>query len=190
MALSFPTPPNPATLFISGAGDFYIGTYIAAGADSISLRHMGPTLGGMALEYKRDVHPVECDQFLGAVAAFPIKEECSIKVTLQDMTIANFYKALNMSVNTLVGGDRTDNSGSTGIGEETGQLYYQAVWKGKPPAQSAATSRIWQFYKCVTMSVSEVKMEKSKEAAVQVVIRALTDPTVTTANKVAKIIDA
>lgn len=190
MPLSFPTPPNPATLFVSGAGDFYIGTYAAAGADSVALRHMGPTLGGVAIEYKRDLHPVECDQFLGAVAAFPIKEECSIKLTLQDMTIANFYKAMNLSLNTLTAGDRTDNSGSTGLGEETAQLYFQAVWKGKAPAQSSATSRIWQFYKCVTMSVSEVKMEKSKEAGVQVTIRALTDPTVTTANKVGKIIDA
>ena len=190
MPLSFPTAPNPATLFVSGAGDFYIGTYAAAGADSAALVHMGPTQGGMASEYKRDVHPVEVDQFLGAVAAFPTKEEFTLKVTLMDMTIANFYKALNLSLNTLVGGGRTDNSGSTGLGEETAQLYFQAVWKGKPPAQSSATSRIWQMYKCVTMSVSEAKMEKTKETGIQVTIRALTDPTVTTANKVAKIIDA
>jgi len=190
MALNFPTAPNPATLFVSGAGDFYIGTYAAAGADSAALRHMGPTSGGVAIEYKRDVHPVECDQFLGAVAAFPMKEECTIKVTLQDMTIANWHKAMNMSVNTLTAGDRTDNSGSSGLGEENAHLYYQVVWKGKAPSQSSATARIWQFYKCVTMSVAEVKMEKAKETAVQVTIRALTDPTVTTANKVGKIIDA
>lgn len=190
MALTFPTPPNPATLFVSGAGDFFIGTYVVAGADSPTLRHMGPTLGGVSIDYKKDTHPIECDQFLGAVAFIPIKEEVTIKLTLQDMTIANFYKALNMSVNSLVAGDRTDNSGSSGIGEENAQTYYQVVWKGKAPAQSSATSRIWQFYKCFTMSASEVKMEKSKEAAVQVTIRALTDPSVTTANKVGKVIDA
>lgn len=190
MALSFPTAPNPATLFVSGAGDSYIGTYAAAGADSSALRHMGPTLGGVTIEYKRDMHPIECDQFLGAVAAIPIKEECTIKFTIMDMTIANFYKALNMSLNTLTLGDRTDNAGSAGLGEETAQLYFQFVWKGKPPAQSSATSRIWQFYKCFTMSASEVKMEKSKEAGVQVTLRALTDPSVTTANKVGKVIDA
>lgn len=190
MALSFPTAPNPATLFVSGAGDSFIGTYAAAGADSSSLRHMGPTLGGVAIEYKRDMHPVECDQFLGAVAAFPTKEECTIKFTLLDMTIANFYKALNMSVNTLTLGDRTDNSGSTGLGEETAQQYFQFVWKGKAPAQSSATARIWQFYKVVTLSAAEVKMEKGKETGVAVTLRALTDPTVTTANKVGKVIDA
>lgn len=190
MALSFPTPPNPATLFVSGAGDSYIGTYAAAGADSPALRHMGPTLGGVSIEYKRDMHPIDVDQFLGAVAAIPIKEECTIKFTLLDMTIANFYRALNMSVNQLTLGDRTDNSGSAGLGEENAQLYVQFVWKGKAPAQSSATSRIWQFYKCVTLSVSEVKMEKAKEAGLQVTLRALTDPTVTTANKVGKIIDA
>lgn len=190
MALNFPTPPNPATLFVSGAGDCYFGTYAAAGADSPSLRHMGPTLGGVEIEYKKDVHPIECDQFLGAVAAIPIKEECTIKFTLMDMTIANFYKALAMSVNTLVLGDRTDNSGSAGLGEETTQLYIQFVWKGKAPSQSSATSRIWQFYKGVVMSASAVKFEKAKESGVQVTIRALTDPTVTTANKVGKVIDA
>ena len=188
--LTFPTAPNPATLFVSGAGDSYFGTYAAAGADSAALTHMGPTFGGVAIEYKRDVHPVECDQFLGAVAAFPMKEECTIKFTLQDMTLATFYKALNLSVNTLVLGGRTDNSGSIGLGEETAQLYFQFVWKGKAPAQSSATSRIWQFYKCVTMSASEVKFEKTKETGVQVTLRALTDPTVTTANKVGKVIDA
>jgi hypothetical protein len=188
--LNFPTAPNPATLFISGAGDLYIGTYAAAGADSAALRHMGPTSGGIAIEYKRDMHPVECDQFLGAVAAFPTKEACTIKVTLQDMTLANFYKALNMSVNTLTAGDRTDNSGSMGLGEETAQLYFQVVWKGKAPAQSSATSRIWQLYKCFTVTAGEVKNEKTKEAGVQVTLQALTDPTVTTANKVGKIIDA
>ncbi len=188
--LTFPTAPNPATLFVSGAGDSFFGTYAAAGADSAALTHTGPTFGGVAIEYKRDVHPVECDQFLGAVAAFPTKEECTIKFTLLDATLANYYMAQNMSVNTLVLGGRTDNSGSIGIGEETAQKYFQFVWKGKPPAQSSATSRIWQFYKCVTMSVSELKNEKTKETSYQVTLRALTDPTVTTANKVGKVIDA
>lgn len=190
MALSFPTAPNPATLFVSGAGDLYFGTYAAAGADSPALTHMGPTLGGITIEYKRDMHPIECDQFLGAVAAIPIKEECTIKATLQDGTIANIYKAMNMSVNTLVSGGRTDNTGSMGGGEENAQLYFQLVWKGKPPAQSAATTRVAQFYKCFTMTVGELKMEKSKEAGYAVTIRALTDPTVTTANKAFKLIDA
>ena len=190
MALSFPTAPNPATLFVSGAGDLFIGTYAAAGADSAALTHMGPTSGGVAIEYKRDMHVVECDQFLGGVAAFPMKETCTVKVTLMDMTLANFYKSLNMSLNTLVGGGRTDNSGSMGLGEESAQLYYQLVWKGKAPAQSSATSRVWQFYKCFTVTASEVKNEKTKEASVQLTIQALTDPTVTTANKAGKVIDA
>lgn len=190
MAIPFATPPNPATLFVSGAGDAYIGPYVAAGADPVSTYHVGPTLGGFSIDPKRDIHVVDTDQFIGAVAAFPTKEEWTIKFTVQDATIANIYKTANLSVNTLVGGGRTDNSGSTGLGEETAQLYYQFILKGRPPAQSAATSRVWQFYKCVTASVSELKMEKTKETAWAITIRALTDPTVTTANKVGKLIDA
>src|SRR5574340_28082 len=172
--LTFPTPPNPATLFIIGTGDIHIGTYAAAGADSAALRHMGPTLGGIAVEYKRDVHFVESDQFLGAHAAVPIKEECTVKFTLQDLTLANYYKAMGMTLNSLTLGDRADNAGSMGIGEETALAPVQIVVKSKPPAQSSATSRVWQFYKCVFAGASEVKLEKGKEAAVQFTYRART----------------
>ena len=58
--------------------------------------------------------------FLGAVAAFPTKEEHTVKVTLLDTTLANVYKSLGMSLNTLTAGDRTDNTGSVGIGGEPG----------------------------------------------------------------------
>jgi len=190
MALSFPTAPNPATLFVKGAGRFYLGTYAAAGADSPSLRDMGPTSGGIAIEYNNEKHAVECDQFLGAVAMFPSKETVTVKVTLQDATIANLYKAYGFSLNTLTLGDRTDNSGSSGLGEETATVYYQLVWKGEAPSQSSATARVWQFYKAVVEKVAEVKMEKGKETAVQFTFRCLTDPSVTTANKCGKVFDA
>lgn len=190
MPLVFPTAASDPQTIRRGAGRFYICTYVAAGADASTIRDMGPTLGGIEFDPKRTQHPIEVDQFLGPIAAFPIKEEHTIKVTLLDTTLANVYKALGMSTNTLVAGDRTDNSGSIGLGEENAILYYQLIWKGTPPPQSAATTSIIQLYKCAFSGASSIKFEKPKESAIQLTFMALTDPTVTTANKVGKWLEA
>lgn len=190
MPLNFPTSAAKPEYVKRGAGDFYVGTYIPAGADATDLRHMGPTQGGVEASFKRTMHEIEVDQFLGPVAAFPIKEEFSLKVTLLDTTLANVKKALQWSVNTLTGGDRTDNSGQVGLGEENAILYHQLVWRGLPAPQSSAATSILQYYKCVVTDVAAVKFEKGKETAVQVTFRALTDPSISTANKVGKWIEA
>ena len=190
MALVFPTAASDPQTIRRGAGRFYIGTYVAAGADASTIRDMGPTLGGIEFDPKRTMHPIECDQFLGAVAAFPTKEEFTLKVTLLDTTLANVYKALAMSLNTLVGGDRTDNSGSVGMGEESAILYYQLLWKGTPPPQSSATTSVVQLYKCAFSGASSIKFEKGKESAIQLTFIALTDPSVTAQNKVGKWLEA
>lgn len=184
MALIFPTDAAKPEYITHGAGRFYIGAYVAAGADASPLRDMGSTLGGIGFDPKRGMHLVEVDQYLGPIASFPIKEDHTIKVTLLDATLANIYKALAYSANTLTGGDRTDNSGQFGLGEETKELYYQIVWKGTPPSQSTATARILQLYKCSFEAIAEIKFEKAKESAFQLTFRALSDPSVSTANKV------
>ena len=111
-------------------------------------------------------------------------------MTILDTTLANVYKMLQAASNTLVGGDRTDNSGSMGLGEENTILYYQCVWVGTPAPQSSASTSIIQLYKCSITGVAPLKFEKGKETAVQITIRALTDPSVTTANKVGKWFEA
>lgn len=190
MALSFPTSAAKPEFIRRGAGNFYIGAYIAAGADTVTLRHMGPTSGGFELDPKATKHEIEVDQFLGPVAAFPTKEEFTAKVTILDTTLANVYKMLQAATNTLVGGDRTDNSGSMGLGEENTILYYQCVWVGTPAPQSSASTSVIQLYKCSITGIAPLKFEKGKETAVQITIRALTDPSVTTANKVGKWFEA
>ena len=190
MALTFPTNAAKPEYIRRGAGNFYIGAYIAAGADTVTLRHMGPTSGGFELDPKATVHEIEVDQYLGPVAAFPMKEEFTAKVTILDTTIENIKWMLHSVSNTLVGGGRTDNSGSLGLGEENTISYYQCVWVGAPPPQSAATTSIIQLYKCRITGVAPLKFEKGKETAVQITIRALTDPSVTTPNKVGKIFEA
>jgi hypothetical protein len=186
MALTFPTSAAKPEFIRRGAGDIYIGAWVPAGADTPTLRHMGPTLGGIEFDPKRTLHNIIVDQFLGPVAAFPTAEDFTIKFTLLDTTLANFYKAMQYAQNTLVGGDRTDASGSLGLGEENAYTYYQIVWKGTPPPQSAASASILQFYKCVFTQVAAIKFEKEKESALQVTYTCLTDPSITTANKVGK----
>ena len=190
MALNFPPSAVKPEYVKRGAGEFFIASYIAAGADGTDLRHMGPTQGGVEFGMKRTMHEVDVDQFLGPVAAFPIKEEFSVKVTLLDTTLATVRKALQLSVNTLTGGERTDNSAQLGLGEENAILYHQLVWRGFPAPQSAASAQIIQFFKCVILDVSAVKFEKGKETGVQVTFRALTDPSISTAAKVGKWIEA
>jgi hypothetical protein len=186
MALVFPSSSVKAEYIRHGAGDFYIGTYVAAGADAATIRHMGPTLGGLSFDPKRTMHPIEVDQFLGSIASFPTKEDFIVKVTLLDTTLANVYKALAYATNTLTAGDRTDNAGSMGLGEESREVYYQLLWKGNPPSQSSAAASIIQLYKCAFEAVAEIKFEKPKETGIQITFRALTDPSITTANKVGK----
>ncbi len=190
MPLVFPTAASDPQTIRRGAGRFYLCTYVAAGADASVIRDMGPTLGGFEFDAKRTMHPIEVDQFLNAVASFPTKEEHTVKVTLLDTTLANVYKALGMSLNTLTGGDRTDNTGSIGLGEESAISYYQLLWKGTPPPQSSATTSVIQLYKCAFMAASSIKMEKAKESAIQLTFIALTDPSVTTQNKVGKWLEA
>ena len=190
MPLVFPTDATSALTIKRGAGRFYICTYVAAGADASTIRDMGATLGGLEFDAKRTMHPVEVDQFLNAIASFPTKEEHTVKVTLLDTTLANIYKALGMSLNTLTAGDRTDNTGSIGLGEESAILYYQLLWKGTPAPQSSATTSVIQLYKCAFSGASSIKFEKGKESAIQVTFMALTDPTVTTQNKVGKWFEA
>lgn len=190
MPLVFPTAASDPQTIRRGAGRFYICGYVAAGADASVIRDMGPTLGGISFDPKRTMHEIEVDQFLGAVAAFPTKEDFTVKVTLLDTTLANVYKALQLSLNTLTAGDRTDNTGSMGLGEESAILYYQLLWKGTPAPQSSATTSVVQLYKCAFSGSSEIKFEKGKESALQLTFKALTDPSVTTVNKVGKWFEA
>lgn len=190
MALNYPTSAAKPEYVKRGAGECFIGDYASAGADTVTLRHLGPTQGGVEYDPKRAFHEVECDQFIGAVAAFPIKEEFTFKVTILDTTLANVAKALQLSTSRLTGGDRTDNSGTLLMGEETAILYHQFVWRGIPAPQSAATTQVLQLFKVVVIAASPIKFEKAKETAVQLTLRALTDPSISTAGKVGKWFEA
>ena len=67
MALNFPPSAAKPEFVKRGAGDFFFGSYVAAGADTADLRHMGPTQGGVEFDFKKTLHEIEVDQFLDEI---------------------------------------------------------------------------------------------------------------------------
>ena len=185
MALVFPSDDASAQFAYNGAGKLYIGAYVASGADAtLTDGFVGATTGGVEFDPKRTVHPIEVDQYLGAIGAFPTKEDYQVKFTSVDTTLANFKRILALSTSTLTGGTRASTTGALNLGEENARAYYQIVWSGAAlTSNTGSTARILQLYRCVFMSVGAVKFEKGKETTVQVTFTALSDPSAVAAGK-------
>jgi hypothetical protein len=184
MALSFPSDDASGQLAYSGAGKLYLGAYVASGADAGTLWFVGGTQGGVEFDPKRTQHEIEVDQYLGPIAAFPTKENYSVKFTTVDATLKNIQQVLAWNKNALTAGTRTDNTGSLPLGEETNRVYLQLVWKGAAlPGYTTGTARILQLYRAVFMGSGAIKMEKGKETSVQVTFHALSDPSAVLAGK-------
>jgi hypothetical protein len=183
MALTYPADPTNSAYIRKGTGRLYLGAWVTGGADANPLVDLGPTQGDIGFTYKKSMKVIECDQFLNGIGAFPSKEEFDLKATFIDLTLANWYRLVGSSVRTITGGDRADNSGSVGLGEENAIKYWQLVWRGFPPASSSATISRIQCWRVIVTGASEVKFGKAKESSLQVTFMPLTDPTAILAGK-------
>lgn len=182
MALVFPSDDASSSFAYSGAGKLYLAPYTPAGADAIGLAFVGATTGGVEWDPKRQQHLIECDQYLGSIGAFPTKEDFTVKFTTIDTTLANIYRVLDYSKNTLTGGERSSSSGSLPLGEESWRAYVQLIWKG-PAIPAYGTYRLLQLYRCAFVGSSAIKFEKGKESTIQVTFHALSDPSAVAAGK-------
>jgi len=178
MALTFPANLENAAYARTGCGRLYVANYVAAGVDGTSLTLLGMTQDGVELHFNRSQEKIECDQFLGAIGAFPVKEECTIKFKLVDTVLANVKRAWILST-AMTAGDRADSTGGTlPFGEDTSRNYKQVIYQG-PGIPLVGGTTIVQLYRCVLRSASPIKFAKNEVSMVEVVLDALTDPSIT-----------
>lgn len=187
MALTFPADTTTQAAVSRGSGKLYYAPSTVNGADPGTLFEIGPTSGGIELDGKRTLVKIECDQFLGAIGAFPGGEDWQLKASFLHDNWANHYAlwstlgAEATPANVLTGGTIGSFAGSLTIGESSARRYMQLIWRGPGPGDSV--TRTIQLWRCVPNGPGSWKFMKNKERMFSVTWQVVTDPGALAAGK-------
>ena len=185
MAIVLPATDIEPRQILVGAAKVYIAAQTTNGADAGSPIYLGATDGGTSIHLNYQKHHIGVDQELNEVASVPIKEEVTVKTTIKQLNLANFYQILQTgeAAMTLVGGAIGDTASSLTGGEQKLIKYWQLILRLIAPPAATNTTRLFQAWKCYVHQVGAMKGEKPKEMMLPVTWKCLTDNGAKTAGK-------
>lgn len=189
---------------IQGPTKVYGAPYVAAGADPsqgsiFSLGLIDKT--GIEWDHKPTYTEVEADQFLTPVDAFQTKAEYDMKFNMLELSPANLRFIIGAAAAALVigGGISTLSLGdpfdvlSSVSNPSTRPPFFALMVQVPSPGHDGTTSPIgaWgyvQFFKAYVQTHGGIKVSKDVASMSSVSVRALTDVTVSGANRIGKIV--
>lgn len=174
--LTFTGTNNPNQI-VKGAGQIWLPQQTVNGADAVlsQANYLGLTETGVDWHYARKVTVVETDQYLAPVMGFPSQETITLGFEAVQLNLATLKLLMQTGNETLVGGTSSDVSSSLTGGQQTGQYYYQLVWKGEAPSPSTSLQRVLQVWRCMVTSIGDIKLTKTKEASCKITLTAFVD---------------
>lgn len=169
-----------------GAATIYVDPYVAAGSAVGSPTEVGFTRGATTITPAYTDYEVKAEQAAGTIKRVNTDTSFAIKVPMIESTLEHWRDAFRQPAANLTGdGSSADKVLLVGAASE---VYKQVKLAGEGLG-SAATREVWGW-KCIAGEVAELGVTKEAEQLVEVTYQALHDASVSTADKILKIVDA
>ena len=126
----------------------------------------------------------EPEQEDGPILSEPTSTRGSLKFVMSEQSVPNFLTAFRQPTANQTG---TGDNLTILVGAGTSGQYHQMKIVGKGPGTTAV--RTWTVWKCATESIGGISVSKKEFGKVEVTMKVLLDPSVTTADKFFKQID-
>ncbi len=169
-----------------GAANIYVDPYVAAGSPVGTPTEVGFTRGPVTITPAFTDYEVKAEQAAGTIKRVNTDTSYAIKIPIIESTLEHWRDAFRQPSGNLTGdGSSADKVLLVGA---AGEVYKQVKVAGEGLGD-ALTREVWGW-KCIAGETSEIGVTKEAEQLVEVTYQALTDSTVTTNDKILKIVDA
>lgn len=172
-----------ATKICIGAAVVSMGDYVAAGGAG-SLVDVGHTKGPVTLDCKTTLYTVKSERTAYALDQVPTDQEISFKLQLSQSELENWRRMMNAPAANLTGSGSNKTLLIGSIGSNKYQVQFVV------PGVGTTRARTITFWKVVVKTAGTVSFAKSGEQVVELDCEAMYDDSVTTGDKVGKVVDA
>jgi hypothetical protein len=156
--------------------------YVTAGGAG-TFTDVGYLDGPITLELTWEDVEYEPEQEDGPILSEPVSTRAALKFMMSEQSVDNFLLSLRQPAANKSG---TGDDLTLLVGGAQAQ-YHQMKIVGKGPGTTAV--RTWTIWKCATESASGITVTKREFGKVEVGMKCLLDPSVTTGDKIFKQID-
>lgn len=189
---------------IQGPVQLYYAPYVPNGADPAqnAIKSLGMIdKAGIEFDHKPTFADVETDALTSPVDSFLTKQDWMLKFNLEELSPANVAFILGAPASSLVVGGGVSTLGlgdpfdvQASANPSMRPPYFCAMFRFPSPGHDQTTSPIgawgyYQFFKAYVQSHGAIKYGKDTLSIANVSLRALSDITVSGANKIGKKID-
>lgn len=185
MTATFPAQsalfPQP-TLYRYGQAMVAIAPYNGA-TDATSPIYLGSTGAKAQIHYDRQMHNIECQQMLGAVAGTVSGEKCELSFSFLEHNLANIKQLYGMGNSTnlyggaaILSGGTLAAAGTLNVGDDQNTSFYQMLVQMRGMQAYPTKIRLYQFWKVAVASIGAIDPDKAGHDQVQVKFMVYADP--------------
>jgi len=164
---------NAANIRI-GAAVVYVDTYVSSGTAVTTPTDVGHHKVPVEIATNVETIKIEGERSTYPIQISPTTGSATIKFVMQEITAANLATFLQ------------GTTSGTGVNMGEAQLTYKQIKIVQP--QTSASTHTWTFWRCVVSGKEPLKIGKNEEQALSVTFEALYDDSVSTADKLGKLV--